>query len=170
MLLVELPLDVGDPVQRLKLITERTALLKQDSVADGVEAVADLLGGLPPLVMRGLTALPGPPNTIANMVCTNVPGPLIPLYSAGHRLIAHYPMVPIAWSMGIGCAVTSYDQSLYIGLTADRGAAPDVDLLGEGIERAWIELRTAAGQRTVSLTPWAAKREAAKAERLPAAA
>ena len=162
MLLVELPLDVDDPVQRLKLITERTALLKQDSVADGVEAVADLLGGLPPMVMLGLTALPGPPNTIANMVCTNVPGPLIPLYSVGHRMIAHYPMVPIAWSMGIGCAVTSYDQSLYIGLTADRQAAPDVDLLREGIERAWSELRTAAGQQTVSLTPEAAKPEAAK--------
>ncbi len=145
MLLVELPLDVDDPVQRLKLITERTSVLKRDSVADGVEAVADLLGGLPPPIMLGLTSLPGLPNTIANMVCTNVPGPLIPLYSVGHRLIAHYPMVPIAWSMGIGCAVTSYDQSLYIGLTADRQAAPDVDLLREGIERAWTKLRAAAG-------------------------
>jgi WS/DGAT/MGAT family acyltransferase len=152
MLLVELPLDVDDPVKRLKLITEQTALLKQDSVADGVDAVADLLGGLPPLVMLGLAALPGPPNTIANMVCTNVPGPLIPLYSVGHRLIAHYPMVPIAWSMGIGCAVTSYDQSLYFGLVADRQAAPDVDVLREGIEVAWMELRTAAGQKTVGLT------------------
>jgi hypothetical protein len=115
--------------------------------------------------MLGLTALPGPPNTIANMVCTNVPGPLIPLYSVGHRMIAHYPMVPIAWSMGIGCAVTSYDQSLYVGLTADRRAAPDVDLLREGIERAWTELRTAAGQQTVSLA-----QEAAKTERLAVAA
>ena len=160
MLLVELPLDVDDPVQRLKLITERTAALKQDSVADGVEAVADLLGGLPPLVMLGLTALPGPPNTIANMVCTNVPGPLIPLYSVGHRLIAHYPMVPIAWSMGIGCAVTSYDQSLYFGLVADRQAAPDVDVLREGMELAWMKLRTTAGQKTVGLTQEAARRSA----------
>jgi WS/DGAT/MGAT family acyltransferase len=165
MLLVELPLDVDDPVQRLKLITERTATLKQDSVADGVEAVADLLGGLSPLVMLGLTALPGPPNTIANMVCTNVPGTLIPLYSVGHRMIAHYPMVPIAWSMGIGCAVTSYDQSLYFGLVADRQAAPDVNLLREGIERAWAELRTAAGQQTGSLT-----QDAAKTERVAVAA
>ncbi len=120
--------------------------------------------------MLGLTGLPGPPNTIANMVCTNVPGPLIPLYGIGHRMIAHYPIVPIAWSMGIGCAVTSYDQSLYIGLNADRGAAPDVDLLREGMERAWTELRTAAGQQTVSLTPGPARQEAAKTERLAVAA
>jgi WS/DGAT/MGAT family acyltransferase len=165
MLLVELPLDVEDPVERLRLITERTAALKRDSVADGVEAVADLLGGLPPMAMLSLTTLPGPPNTIANMVCTNVPGPLIPLYSVGHRMIAHYPMVPIAWSMGIGCAVTSYDQSLYFGLVADRQAAPDVDLLREGIERAWAELRTAAGQQTVSLT-----KDAAKTKRVAVAA
>ena len=165
MLLVELPLDVDDPAQRLGLIAERTALLKQDSVADGVEAVADLLGGLPPMAMLGLTALPGPPNTIANMVCTNVPGPLIPLYSVGHRLIAHYPMVPIAWSMGIGCAVTSYDQSLYFGLVADRQAAPDVDVLREGIEIAWMELRTTAGQQRISL-----KQDAARTERVAVAA
>jgi diacylglycerol O-acyltransferase len=165
MLLVELPLDVDDPVQRLELITERTAALKRDAVADAVEAVADLLGGLPPLVMLGLTALPGPPNTIANMVCTNVPGPLIPLYSVGHRMIAHYPIVPIAWSMGIGCAVTSYDRSLYFGLTADRQAAPDVEVLREGIERAWTELQTAAGQATVGLT-----QEPVKTERLAVAA
>jgi WS/DGAT/MGAT family acyltransferase len=170
MLLVELPLDVDDPVERLKLITERTEALKRDSVAEGVEAVADLLGGLPPLVMLGLTALPGPPNTIANMVCTNVPGPLIPLYSVGHRLIAHYPMVPIAWSMGIGCAVTSYDQSLYIGLTADRGAAPDVDVLRRGIDLSWIELQTAAGLPTVSPTWETAEQKAAPEERLAVAA
>jgi WS/DGAT/MGAT family acyltransferase len=169
MLLVELPLDVDDPIERLKLITERTAALKRDSVADGVEAVADFLGGLPPLVMLGLSALPGPPNTVANMVCTNVPGPLIPLYSLGHRMIAHYPIVPIAWSMGIGCAVTSYDQSLYIGLTADRQAAPDVDVLREGMEQAWNELRT-AGRKTLSPVPEATKLEAHKEERLAVAA
>jgi WS/DGAT/MGAT family acyltransferase len=171
MLLVELPLDIDDPVQRLKVVTERTAALKRDSVADGVEAVADLLGGLPPMVMLGLTALPGPPNTIANMVCTNVPGPLIPLYTVGHRMIAHYPMVPIAWSMGIGCAVTSYDQSLYIGLTADRQAAPDVDLLREGIERAWTDLRAAAGQQTISLTqqPSETTQEPSETQRLAVA-
>jgi WS/DGAT/MGAT family acyltransferase len=159
MLLVELPLDVADSVQRLKLITERTAALKRDGVADSVEAVADLPGGLPPLVMRGLSALPGPPNTIANMVCTNVPGPLIPLYSVGHRLVAHYPIVPIAWSMGIGCAVTSYDRSLYFGLTADTQAAPDVEIFREGVERAWAELRLASGLETISLVPQAAETE-----------
>jgi WS/DGAT/MGAT family acyltransferase len=165
MLLVEVPLGVANSIERLKIITERTAALKRDSIAEGVEAVADMLGGLPPFVVTGLRALPGPPNTIANMVCTNVPGPLIPLYSVGHRLIAHYPMVPIAWSMGIGCAVTSYDSSLYFGLMADKQAAPDADVLREGIELAWASLRSAVGLEPVSPTP-----EAAEAKRMLAAA
>jgi diacylglycerol O-acyltransferase / wax synthase len=79
-------------------------------------------------------------------------------------------MVPIAWSMGIGCAVTSYDQSLYIGLTADREAAPDVDVLRDGMERAWIGLRTTAGLPTVRPTPEATKEEVGKEERLAVAA
>jgi len=86
-----------------------------------------------------------PPNTVANMVCTNVPGPMIPLYSVGHRLEAHYPLVPIAWEMGVGCAVTSYNQKLYFGLMADASAAPDVDRLGDFLTEAYVELRSAAG-------------------------
>jgi hypothetical protein len=79
------------------------------------------------------------------MVCTNVPGPMIPLYSLGHRLEAHYPLVPIAWEMGVGCAVTSYNQKLYFGLVADAKAAPDVGRLGDFLTEAYVELRSAAG-------------------------
>jgi diacylglycerol O-acyltransferase len=70
---------------------------------------------------------------------------MIPLYTVGHRMVAHYPMVPIAWEMGIGCGVTSYDQKLYFGLMADPQAAPDVDRLKEFLDQAFVELRSASG-------------------------
>src|SRR3989304_5429895 len=71
---------------------------------------------------------------------------MIPLYSVGHRLEAHYPMVPIAWEMGIGFAITSYNQKLYFGLMADAGAAPDVERLGGFLAQADVGLR-AGGPR-----------------------
>jgi hypothetical protein len=104
-------------------------------------------------------ALPKPPNTVANMVCTNVPGPMIPLYCVGHRLEAHYPLVPIAWEMGVGCAVTSYNQKLYFGLVADAQAAPDVDRLGDFLTEAYVELRAAAGVSPSELPVIAAEPE-----------
>ncbi len=145
MLLVEVPLGMRNPVERLNAIRERTGRLKRDHVADGIGMVADTLGGLPPMLQALFGALPKPPNTVANMVCTNVPGPMIPLYSVGHRLESHYPLVPIAWEMGVGCAVTSYNQKLYFGLVADAQATPDVDRLGDFLTESYVELRAAAG-------------------------
>lgn len=145
MLLVEVPLGLRSPIQRLNAIRERTQRMKRDHVADGIGLAADFLGTLPPMLQALFGALPKPPNTVANMVCTNVPGPMIPLYSLGHRLEAHYPLMPIAWEMGVGCAVTSYNHKLYFCLMADAAAAPDVERLGDFLTEAYVELRSAAG-------------------------
>lgn len=145
MLLVEVPVGVRDPVERLKIVKERTTALKQRGVAEGIEALSLLTGDVPPAIQALLGGLPQPPNTLANLVCTNVPGPMIPLYTVGHRLIAHYPMVPLGWEMGLGCGITSYDQKLYFGLMADAKAAPDVQRVKEFLDQAYVELRSAAG-------------------------
>lgn len=145
MLLVELPVGVRDPVERLKAVTRKTEMLKRDNIAEGIEVLGDLLTGGPPPLLSFASQLPLPPNTLGHMVCTNVPGPMIPLYSVGHRMLAHYPLIPIAWEMGIGCGITSYDQKLYFGLIADEQAAPDVQRLKEFLDQAFVELRSAAG-------------------------
>jgi WS/DGAT/MGAT family acyltransferase len=164
MLLVEVPAGVGDPVERVRVVTQRTARLKRDHVAAGMEMLSQLIGQGPPLLQSLIGAMPDPPNTLANMVCTNVPGPMIPLYSVGHRLIANYPLMPIAWDMGIGCGVTSYDQTLYFGLMADAGAASDVRRLKEFLDQAYVELRNAAGVAKSDL-PQMGKEVAIKEER-----
>ena len=74
-------------------------------------------------------------------------------------------MVPIAWEMGIGFAITSYNQKLYFGLMADAGAAPDVDRLGDFLAQAYVELRSAAGVAPMEMT---AMGTAAEAEQQPA--
>jgi WS/DGAT/MGAT family acyltransferase len=145
MLLVEAPADLKDPLARLKTIASRTERLKRTNVADGVQLIGQFLNGAPPALQALAGLMPQPSNTLANMVCTNVPGPMIPLYCAGHRMAAHYPLIPIAWEMGVGCGVTSYDQKLYFGLMADAGCAPDVGRLKEFLDQSYIELRAAAG-------------------------
>jgi diacylglycerol O-acyltransferase len=145
MLLIEVPVGMRDPVERLKAITERTEALKRQNVAAGTEIISDVLSATPPMLQSLAGLLPQPPNNLANMVCTNIPGPMIPLYSVGHRLLAHYPLMPLAWEMGVGCGVTSYDQKLYFGLIADPNAAADVGRVKEFLDQAFVELRSAAG-------------------------
>ena len=168
MILVEVPLGLRSPIERLNAIRERTERMKRDHVADGIGLAADSLDILPPMLQALFGALPKPPNTLANMVCTNVPGPMIPLYSLGHRLEAHYPLMPIAWEMGVGCAVTSYNQKLYFCLMADAKAAQDVKRLGDFLTEAYVELRSAAGVAASELPTIAV--EAAERPRRRAAA
>jgi diacylglycerol O-acyltransferase / wax synthase len=146
MLLVEVPAGEKDPVARLKVIQERTAQLKRDHVSDGVGTLSSALFAMPAPVSKALVDLGALPlDRMGNMVCTNVPGPRFPLYSIGHQMMSMYPIVPIAWEMGIGCAIASYNGALYLGLNADEGAAPDAHLLRDHLVASYVELRHAAG-------------------------
>jgi diacylglycerol O-acyltransferase / wax synthase len=179
-LLVEVPVGVHDPVERLRAITERTETLKRQNVAAGTDIIGEFLSGIPPMLQSLVGILPPPRNNLANLVCTNIPGPMISLYCVGHRLLAHYPLMPIAWEMGVGCGVTSYDQKLYFGLIADPNAAPDVARLKEFLDQAFVELRSAAGvarsdlpqmgEATPQTAPARSRRSAAPSAAQPLAA
>ncbi len=145
MLLVELPLYMADPVEALEVIAERTEKLKQEHAADGIAMIAQALMGLPTPVLGALAFAPAPRNNVANMVCTNVPGPMIPLYTVGHRLLEHYALAPLGWEMGMGVAVTSYNQRLYVTAQADAALADDMDEFRDLLEDAYGAVCGAAG-------------------------
>ena len=145
MLPVEIPLDLANPVERFQFINRRTAAMKGGRVAESLNLFSALMGILPPPVHAFAGALAMTPIPAFNMVSTNVPGPQVPLYAMGKRMIAYYPYVPVGYAVGCGCAIMSYDQNLYFGLTSDTQAMPDVEKLKEALERSFIELRQAAG-------------------------
>src|SRR3989337_703505 len=166
LLLVEAPVGREAPVRRLQAITRRTEELKRGFVADGIESVASLLLAMPAPLGAMLGALGPPPNTVANIVCTNVPGPMIPLYTVGHQMLAGYPMPPPLWGMGINCGVMSYNGRLYFGLVADAQAAPDVERLRDFLDQSYVELRAAARvRREADSTELAEQRRAGAAAR-----
>jgi hypothetical protein len=142
---VEIPLDLDDPAVRFRYVNQKTKRMKNGRVAQGVNLFTALMGMLPASVQAisgalSSTWLPG-----VNMVATNVPGPQVPLYAMGKKMIAYYPYVPVGYNLGCGCAVMSYDQKLYFGLTADAKAMPDVELLGKFLDESFTELLKAAG-------------------------
>jgi hypothetical protein len=80
-----------------------------------------------------------------HMVCTNVPGPQIPLYARGSRIISHYPLLPVAPGMGLNMGVFSYNHKLHFGYITDTAAAPDVEFFARCVDEGFAELRDAAG-------------------------
>ena len=145
MLPVEIPLDLSDPLTRFRHINSKTVAMKNARVAEGLNLFTALMGILPASVQALVGAMATTPLPAFNMVSTNVPGPQVPLYAMGKRMIAYYPYVPVGYAVGCGCAIMSYDQNLYFGLTSDVQAMPDVERLKEFLEASFVELRKAAG-------------------------
>ena len=71
---------------------------------------------------------------------SNVPGPQFPLYLAGARLDANYPVSVITDGMGLNITVMSYCGTLDFGIVADRDQMPDVWRLIDWLEDSLAEL------------------------------
>jgi diacylglycerol O-acyltransferase / wax synthase len=142
---VQVPLGFDDPAARLRAVRAATRTLKDGKVAEGVNLVTNLAGAIPVPVQALFGALATSPFPPFNLVCTNVPGPQIPLYAMGQRLEAYYPHVPVGWDLGVCCAIFSYHQSLHVGLNSDVRACPDVERLRDFFDESFAELKAMAG-------------------------
>ena len=77
---------------------------------------------------------------VFNVTISNVPGPPFPLYSAGARLVANYPMGPIFDGAGLNMTVMSYMDQLDFGLQGDPELLGDPWVLAGHLEAALAEL------------------------------
>jgi len=78
---------------------------------------------------------------VANVAISNVPGPPVPLYLAGARMLTNYPCSIVTHGLALNITVQSYDQSLDCGLMADAKALPDVRGLADALTDALDVLR-----------------------------
>ena len=76
-----------------------------------------------------------------NLVISNVPGPQFPLYMAGARLEANYPISVVTDGMGLNITVMSYCGWLDFGIVTDRDQMPDAWRLMGWLRKALEELR-----------------------------
>lgn len=139
--LVDLPVGEPNPVVRLHQVSYRMRAHKETGQAVGAEALAGLAGFAPPtLHSLGARVASGLSRRWFNVVVTNVPGPQVPLYAGAARMLAAFPVVPLAKGQAVSIGLTSYDGKVCYGLNADRDAMPDVDVLAHCIEDALAEL------------------------------
>ena len=140
-----LPVDEPDAVARLRALSAQMAGLKDSHEALAGEALTSLGGFAPPLLLAlgGRLATKASQRSI-NTVTTNVPGPQLPLYVLGRRMLQAFPFVPLGAQMRITVAIFSYDGQVTFGLTGDYDAAPDLAVMCAGIEKGLAELLTAS--------------------------
>ncbi|MEW6270931.1 MAG: wax ester/triacylglycerol synthase family O-acyltransferase, partial [Thermodesulfobacteriota bacterium] len=139
----DLPLGEGDPLRRYALVAETTARLKHSKQAMGAELLTAVTEWTPSTLLSLAVRLAhrGLPF---NMVVTNVPGPQLPLYLLGSRMLDIYPLVPLFARLGLGVALFSYDGRLYWGFNGDWDVVPDLHDVVRCVEDSFAELHGAA--------------------------
>ena len=76
-----------------------------------------------------------------NLVISNVPGPQLPLFSCGARVLTHYPVSIPVHTQAVNITVQSYNGTMYFGITACARALPDANVLREDLLLAFQELK-----------------------------
>jgi WS/DGAT/MGAT family acyltransferase len=147
---VALGTHLADPLERLKAVHESAASSKEMTNAIGAKLMTDYSRFIPSttaaLATRlyaqlGLAERIAPPF---NCVVTNVPGPQVPLYSAGARLVTQYGLGPIFDGMGLIFPVFSYCGHITISFTSCRDMLPDPEYLADCLQASYDELRDAS--------------------------
>ena len=146
MSLVSLGTHLADTRRRLAHVKAASAAMK--ATMGGLKQVlpTDFPSIGVPWLMQALAALYGKARladrlpVLANVVISNVPGPPVPLYMAGARMLANWPASIVVHGMALNITVQSYDQQMDFGLIADGQAVPDAPALADALRAAHAEL------------------------------
>lgn len=149
-MICNLATDVLDPVKRLQAIHD--SALKAKRFTETIKsAMLNLLSPWgAPFLLHGLMDMLGHyhmadrTRPLANLTISNTIGPPVPLYLAGAKMVASYPISIPTHGSALNITVESYWDNMDIGLTACRHTLPDVRHLGDYIVSAFEELKAAA--------------------------
>jgi diacylglycerol O-acyltransferase len=147
-MLVSLPVQIEDPLQRLELIRTSTRIAKEDHELLGPTVVGQWLEFVPPAVMRTVfrwTSRREAPNQLFNVIVSNVPGPRERGRIAGAVVTEIYSVGPLAAGSSLNVTVWSYVDQLNISVLADDATLRDTHEVTDALLAAFTELREAAG-------------------------
>ena len=150
MMLAPMPTNLSDPAERLAAMHEAMRAAKEQHGAIPASLLADVTQfAMPALANQGwrLAAKLRVMERVNpfNLFISNVPGPNVPLYYAGAKLLAYYPVSAVLDGQGLNITVMSYCGTLYFGLVACRQLIPDLDVMADFLHDELDALSSASG-------------------------
>jgi len=132
---VPLPVWEPDPRRRLRLIRAETARRKARARPS--------VGALPFTGIAGRLALKLVQRQRVNVESADLPGPPVPMYLAGTRILELFPLLPLIGRVSLGVGALSYAGQLNLGVVADKDGYPDLEVfcasMHEGLHTLGIE-------------------------------
>lgn len=169
---VPLGSHIPSAAERMKYVTEETIKAKAFTNALGARQMTDMAKLAPaPVMNMGSTIysrlkLADHVKPFVNTVVTNVPGPPIPIYSAGAKLIGLHGLLCLVDGVKLGHVVHSYVDDVMVSFTACRSAVPDPDFYSECLQKSFDEHMDIVIEREEKAKIKTAAMEASKTERV----
>jgi WS/DGAT/MGAT family acyltransferase len=147
---VSLPVDIEDPIERLRAIQASTTAAKEVHSILGGDMLAAWSQHTPPRLFAWFMRLYSRKRWASrhrppiNLVVSNVPGPATPLSIVGARLDTLASVGPILEGIGLNITVWSYVGEMNFGIIACREMVPDPWKIADALRESLEELRKAA--------------------------
>jgi diacylglycerol O-acyltransferase len=164
MMMPTTPAAPMDLLERLKRITEETTRIKKSGAPYMMERLTSMTASVPPMLLAAAGAMGavnaefiaalvrlsnwkptptaiGVPAPTINFIATNVPGPQIPWFFAGCKVVDMLGLLPLGGNLGYGVGITSYNQHITFSMMSDERMMPDPELMHAFVEESFEELR-----------------------------
>jgi diacylglycerol O-acyltransferase len=154
-MLASLPTTVSDPGLRLEIVHAATEAAKAQQAAIPQGLVDQISDFAPPALTARAARVVFATGLLHrlppfNVTISNVPGPNVPVYLAGAKLVAHYPVSVVTDGQGLNITLVGYLGQLHFGLVSCRELVPDIDVLAGYLVDELGSLVKAAGERAAA--------------------
>lgn len=144
--LCPLATDVDDDGQRLRLVHEAMAGIKNQVAEQGPGAMLVAMGpAIGPTVLLPLLPFDTDIPPSFNIPVSHVPGPDHQMYFNGARVDEIYPVSTVYDGMALNVTMCSYADQISVGYVADRDVMPDIATLIPLTAQALRDVETAVG-------------------------
>ncbi|MDQ3156474.1 MAG: wax ester/triacylglycerol synthase family O-acyltransferase [Actinomycetota bacterium] len=152
-MLATLRTNLTDPEQRLRVVHEGTKMAKSQQASIPQGLVDDISEFAPPALAARAARVVFATGLLHrlppfNVTISNVPGPNIPVYLAGARLLAQYPVSVVTDGQGLNITLVGYLGQLHFGLVSCRELVPDIDKMAGYLVDELDILMAAAAEKT----------------------
>ncbi|MFK8041918.1 wax ester/triacylglycerol synthase family O-acyltransferase [Congregibacter sp.] len=132
-----------NPVERLRLIRKSTQASKEARSGVSARLMTDITRHVPAatqVLASRLLLRSGAAARMCNLFISNVPGPQIPMYMNGARMVRSVGLAPLADGMGLFIGTPSYDGEMSFSVISTRELLPDIEFFMDCLEASVAEL------------------------------
>lgn len=165
---VQLRSDIEDPAERLAAVHQNSLQSKELANAIGAKSMTDYTQFIPSTLtaqaarLASRWGLLNQMKPMYNCVITNVPGPQVPLYNTGAKMLSNLGTGPVLDSVGLFHVISSYCGEFTISITSCRDLMPDPEFYRQCLQDSFDALKEATLGKQAARTKAAGKKSPAR--------